>query len=72
MYFTLVASTKRAYEFELYHNPGRGTLNIHINQAGLHIAFRYDGLHLRGDVVEAVAGWGGDVDGLLHFHSCFS
>ena len=28
--------------------------------------FSHDGLYLPGNVVEAVVGWGGYVDGLLH------
>jgi hypothetical protein len=37
-----------------------------LTSAGLHAGFSYDGLHLTGDVVEAVLGGGGYVDGLLH------
>ena len=51
-----------------YHDPGGGSLDIDIDHAGLHAGFSNDGLHLPGDVVKAVAGWGGYVDGLLHCH----
>ncbi len=59
---------KRGYEFELDHNGCRSTLGIHIDQIGLDSAFSHDGLHLPGDVVELVVGWGGDLYGTLYFH----
>ena len=59
------------HEFELYHDPGRGSLHIDIDQAGLHAAFSDNGLHLTGDVIEAVVGMGGYLDGLLHIHYRF-
>ncbi len=44
----------RVHSNEKYHNSGGGTLNVDIYEPGLHPAFRDDGLHLPGDVVEAV------------------
>ena len=54
----------------LYHNPGCCSLGIDIDQAGLDFAPGDDGLHLAGDVIEAVVGGGGYGDGLLHFWNC--
>ena len=41
--------------------------HIHIDHAGMHAGFSYQGLHLRGDVVQAVVGQGGYGDRSLHF-----
>ena len=59
----------RVNEFELYHNRSRGPLGVYIDHASLHAGFSNDGFHLAGNVVEAVMGGGGYVDGLLHLIS---
>jgi len=56
----------RCYEIEFYHDPGRCPLHVYIDQAGLHAGLCNDRLHLTGDVLEAVVGRGGYLDGLLH------
>ena len=45
---------KGIHSNEKDHDPGGGTLDIHIHQSGLHPGFSHDGLHLGGDVVQAV------------------
>jgi hypothetical protein len=50
----------------LDHNSCRGSLGVDIDQAGLNAGFSDDGLHLAGDVVEAVVGGCGYLDGSLH------
>ena len=57
----------RVHEFELDHDPRRGPLDIDIDHTGLYAGFGHDGLHLGGDVIEAVVGGGGYADRLLHF-----
>ena len=59
---------KRVNLNEKNHDCGSSALGIYIHKAGLNARFRYDGLHLAGDVVEAVVGRGGYLDGLLHDH----
>ena len=59
---------KRGYEFELYHDGRRSPQGIDVDHSGLNARFEYDGYHLPGDIIEAVVGWGGDMDGSLHFH----
>ena len=49
---------------EKYHDAGRCTLHIDIDNTSLHFAFCCDGLHLSGDVVEVVVGGGGYLDGI--------
>lgn len=49
-----------------FHNPGRDSLDIDIDQPSLHTGFRYDGLHLSCDIVEVFVGGGRYLDGLLH------
>ena len=46
-----------------------GTLDIDIDHAGLYTGFSHDGLNLPGDVVQAVEGGGGYLDGLLHAYN---
>ena len=52
----LAGRCKRGYLKEKHHSTRSGTLDIDIDHAGLHARFTYDGLHLPGDVVEAVVG----------------
>ena len=56
----------RVHQKEKNHNGTGCTLNVDIYESGLHPAFRDDGLHLPGDVIEAVVGWGGYLDCSLH------
>jgi hypothetical protein len=51
---------------EKNHNAGCSTLDINIDQSGLNAGFSYYGLHPAGDIVQAVVGGGGYLDGLLH------
>jgi len=46
--------------------PAVAYLGINIDQAGLHAAFRYNGFHLPGDFIEAVAGICTYMYGFLH------
>ncbi len=55
----------RVHLNEKNHDGSCCTLDIDIDKAGGDPAFRDDGLHLPGDVVEAIVGGGGYVDGLL-------
>ena len=64
------ANLKRVHEFELHHDPGRGTLNINIDHSGLHARFTYDGFHLPCNIIEAVVGGSRYVDALLHCLFC--
>lgn len=50
---------------EKNHHTSSGTMHKDIDHTGLNAGFRYDGLHLPGDVVEPVVGGGGYVDALL-------
>ncbi len=58
----------RVHESELYHDPCRGPLHKYIYQAFLYPAFRHDGLHLAGDVIEVRHRRSGrvEVDGALY------
>jgi len=51
---------------EKNHHACGCALGIDIDQAGLDAGFSDDGLHLAGDVVEAVVGGGGYLHGALH------
>ena len=57
---------KRVHLNEKDHHSCSGTLGIYVDQAGLDAGFTYDGLHLVGNVVEAVVGRSGYVYGSLH------
>jgi hypothetical protein len=57
---------KRVHSNEKDHNSCCGTLHINIDQAILYAVVDYNSLHLTGDIIEAVLGGGGYVDGLLH------
>jgi hypothetical protein len=58
---------RRVHEFEFHHDPNRRPLNVNIGQSGLNAGFSHDGLHMPGDVLDAVVGGGGYLDSLLRF-----
>jgi len=60
-----IKGEKRVHSNEKHHHCCGCTLNIDVHQACLHAGFSYYGLHLPGNVVQAVVGGCGYVDGLL-------
>ena len=57
---------KGVHQKEKYHYPGRGTLDVDIYESGLHPRFSDDGLHLAGDIVEAIVGGCANLNCFLH------
>jgi len=61
-----IKGEKRVHSNEMNHHSGGCALYIDIDQTGLNTGFSHDGLHMPGNIVEAVVGIGADLNGLLH------